>query len=197
MAQTLVAVDRITINYTVQALAHKQRFYVKQGTPIGGAAQLLDRDGSTLIPAEDAAQFAWDTMRDKFHTSVLAADYILEHRSGLNWNPVEANVLVGAGTGGNTSVASQFTLVLRDTAFFKLHNLLLEHSEGYAGHSNTGLGLNTPLDNYVLALTTDIDPNCQWHWAKSRGDRYILASGAGAGGTLGMNDKIRRARGLT
>lgn len=197
MSTALAATDRLTINYTVLTLAHKITMYCKQGSPIAGVAQVLDRDGVSLIAVASAAQFVWDTMRDKFTTTVLAADYLLEHRSGIAWNPVEADVLTGIGTGGSAAVASQFTLVLRDTSFLKIHNLLLEHSEGYAGHSNTGLGLNTPLDNYVLAYISDIDPVCQWHWVKSRGDHYILASGAGAGGTLGLNDKIRRARGLT
>lgn len=197
MATPLTATHRFTMSYVVDGFTHIKRSYCKRQDPLIGGPAVLDRNGS-LIDVVDAAQGLWDTFSQSLETTVPPPAVLFEERSGSLWLPVAAATVTGSGSSTNgVRLASQYTLVVRDTAFKKIRATWLEFSEAYVGHSPSGLGISTTLDvianNYNGAGAIANHP---FLWEKSRGDNYILASGAIAGGTLDLNDKIKRRRGL-
>lgn len=196
MSTPLTATDRVVLTYQVLGLQHRLVSYCSQGAPISGEPSLITRDGSSTIVWNLLAQFQWEVLRSLLDPSTPPASAQLETRSGIIWNPVSGQSLLHNGAAGGSSEASQLTVVLNDTAFKKIRVIAMEPSLGYAGHSPSGIGVSGPIDAFVLAYTTMTDPDCPFEWVKSRGDRYILSSGACRGATLDTNDKLRRARGL-
>lgn len=199
MSQPLLATNRITLSYTVIGFAHKMHAYCIRGfdTP-AGVPQVTFRDGVTGLEWEDAAQGLWNAIRPMLEIPTAAATATFDELISLAWVPLAAAALTGAGqSSGSAKVASQATWVVRDTAFKFMRFIILEHTEGYVGHSPTGLTLgptpaNTTNDlNGVETLAGE-----PFNWQVSRGRRYILASGAIAGLTYDLNDKLKRGRGL-
>jgi hypothetical protein len=199
MSQPLLATNRITVAYTCSGLQHKQRAYCIRGFDTGGGEpQVTFRDGSTGLPWDAAAQGIWNATRAMMATSVAAATAIFEELVGLAWVPLAGVTLTGIGlAGGTPQPAQQASLVLRDTAFKFIRVILLETTQFYVGHSPTGLTLGADaaawVNDYNGAETLAGEP---FQWQVSRGKRYILASGAVAGVTYDLNDKLKRARGL-
>jgi hypothetical protein len=193
----LTATHRLNFQYSVLGFTHTVKLYCKRQDPLIGGPALLNRDG-TLTDVVDAAQGFWDDIRGNYSDSVAAPGCLFEERSGSLWLPITGVTVAGAG-GSSTppSPASQFTMLIRDTAFKKMRLTLMEMRHGYVGHSPSGLGIYTDLD--VIANSYNgvgFGPHDPYMWQKSRGDNYILASGAIAGSTLDLNDKLKRRRGL-
>jgi hypothetical protein len=197
MATPLTATHRMDVSYFVSGELHHRHEYCKKGTTLfAGHPSVVLNDGTTEIDWRDAAQRLTDKIGNwslmDAHPTVA-----LEERSGSVWNPVDFYTSTTLAETGTLAPASQLTVVLRDTSFEKLRVTLMEGRTGYVGHSPSGLGINTEIDNVVAAWTTpgsdDFNP---FNWAKSRGDRYLLSSGTCAGATLDLNDKLKRRRGL-
>jgi hypothetical protein len=197
MSQPLLATDRIVFNIAVGGLAHKLVAYVKQAAPIMGVPQILDRDGITTHGWDGAAQYMWDLLVAIYDSTTPPAAAELQNRSGIVWNPVAGVTLTSNGIGTGIALAGQLTYVLRDTAFKHIRYTLMETTLPYAGHEPNGFGLDVNADALLTALTSNSNVVAPFNWQKSRGDRYILASGACAGGTLDLNDKLRRRRSLS
>lgn len=199
MATPLSATHRMTIAYQVKSRTHKLRMYVKLGAPIAGVQQFIQRDGVTLTPFPTAAQEVWDIIRSLLEAATPAASALLEVASGPLpiWLPVDTATLTGVGThSGAANIASQATWVVRDSAFNKVKVLVMEHCEGYLGHSNTGLGVSTPLDSVTTNLFTSGAPaDSSYFWQVGRSNLYLLTTGTVAGLTLDLNDKLKRDRG--
>jgi len=199
MSEPLTATARIVFTYTVAGLIHRLRHYCAYNVVLG-TNQLVDRDGITTILWTLAAQYLWDKARAIFTAATVPVPPIaeLQARSGLFWNPVEIANLTGVGShAGTYSQASQATFVLRDTLFKKLRVIYLEPALGYVFHSVNGGGLDTALSALADSYGGfDASANAPYRWVKSRGDRFLAATGVSAGFTLDLNDKLKRARNL-
>jgi hypothetical protein len=198
MSTPLVSSRRITLTYVVLGLSHKHRHYAVNADS-GGIRQVLHRDGTTVISWTDAAQALWDAIRQVLDNTVPAATALLEDRSGTLWLPTASATLSNAGqVSGVVNIASQITTVLRDTTFKKIRSIVLEHDEGYVGHSATGHTISSAVTSMVSALDgTVVSPaETPFNWIVGRSENYILSSGAVAGVTLDSNDRIRRSRGV-
>lgn len=197
MATPLTATARITLQYVVDGFLHKLRAYVAYNLVLG-VPQLNDRDGITTVQWQLGAQNLWDHVRAVLNTSAVPAPATatLESRAGALWNPVVQVTLTGAGSQGGTYFkASEATWVLRDTAFKKIRFIILEWAFGYAYHSATGASTQTEIQGISDGLSgANVGANEPYRWMKSRGDRFLLATGDIAGLTLDLNDKLKRAR---
>jgi hypothetical protein len=197
MAQPLLANDRVKIDYYVDGQPHVVRMYCNRGTTSGSTYNLLARDLSTQLDWQPCIQQAWNCFVGLFYAGTPTPIATLESLSGSVWNPIDAFTLVNAGAGGSYNPASQATWVVRDTAFKKIHLVLMEHRLGYVGHAGNGLGLAAITDVVTRDITgADGDAFGLFQWWKSRGNRYILPSGAIAGLTFDLNDKMKRRRNL-
>jgi hypothetical protein len=197
MSTALAATARITFQYTVQNFRHRLAMYMAYNLVLG-LPQMVDRDGIVTVLWTVGAQYVWDKLRACYYTVDVPnpPSIVLESRSGALWNPVAFATLTGAGSNGNaTSIASQCTYVLRDTMFKKLRFVFLEHTFGYVGHSATGVTGNAFLEAITEMLNgVDASANAPYRWMKSRGDRFLLATGDIAGFTFDLNDKLKRGR---
>lgn len=197
MAQPLLATNRVTFTFTVSGLNHVQRFYCERAAPLLGVEQLADRDGIVTRDAQSCFDSGWQGIARVLGVLTTTATAILEEYSAPLWNPVAAFTVSAAGDQAADTPASQLTVVVRDTAFKKIRMTTMEPGLGYAGHSNTGYGFNVSADQYIDSITgADTDTFGIYRWAKSRGDRFIMASGMIAGATLDFNDKLKRSRNL-
>jgi hypothetical protein len=199
MSVPLTATARIEFKYVIAGMTHRLNTYMAYNDVIG-QHQMVDRDGITTVLWTVGAQKLWDAIRTAYVAASLTApaQISLFQRAGTLWNLIDVATLTGIGSGSGTqTLASQFTLVVRDTAFKKMRFVLLELSQGYAGHDPLGMGISG-IGNTITQCINGVNGNANdaYRWMKSRGDRFIAATGAIAGGTLDMNDKLKRARGL-
>lgn len=196
MPSTLTATHRIVAKWQNSGLEHVQRAYCELGTPIGGVQQLVSRDGVSPIPVPDAYQGMFDALSAILADTDAAISFSLEERTGLIWNPLDFDS-IPPFTGRTLVPASQFTLVLRDTAFIKIRVVVLETAEGYVGHSASGLGINANTDDFTNNYNGNTGVGTEpFFWQKSLVDNFILAGGSVAGGTYDLNDRAKRDRGL-
>jgi hypothetical protein len=199
MSEPLAATARIELTYTILNFQHRLRHYCAYNDVLG-QHQLVDRDGITTILWTVAAQYWWDKLRPLLENATwfTPPQAQLQHRDGAIWNPIDFATLTGTESSGQlTYQASQATLVLRDSAFKKIRVLALEHTGGYAFHSQSGQGPNQAFTEWTNAYSgADTSANAMYRWVKSRGDRFILGTGNVAGLTFDLNDKLKRARGL-
>lgn len=199
MSQPLLATAKLTFEYTVAGLLHRLNMYMAYNDVLG-QHQMVDRDGITTILWTVGAQYAWDKIRATLYSGDVTspAQVSLYDRSGTLWNLKDVAALTGVGSYPSaTAKASQETWVLRDTAFKKLRFILLEGPYGYVLHSPNGV-VSDPSLNAVSSMLSGVDNNASapYRWMKSRGDRFLAATGVIAGFTLDLNDKLKRARGF-
>lgn len=196
MTTTLTATHRIFTQWINDGIIHDSIAYCERGTDIAGIPYLKDRDGVTELPWTDAIAQLRVALQSVVGNTFAGLSHQLEERSGSLWFPVAFGTTL-ALSGGPAQPASQFTLVLRDTSFLKIRVTLLECIHGYVGHSNTGLGINGAIDDFVGNYNGDGGgSDMPYRWQKSRGNNFILGVGSVAGGTLDLNDKMKRRRGL-
>lgn len=196
MSTPLTASWRITIPYTVSGKAHKHRAYVRIAT-ITPTYTLRQRDGTTTM----LASLAIDILANKLAIVVPAGSVfgtaLLEEYSGGLWLPRYSHApTMGTVISGTLAPASQITVVLRDTGFHKIRAIMLDTKFPPPGHWNddgTAAGLGGWTDRYGLAGASSNDP---YYWQVSRGNLYLQDS-PWAGITFDLNNKVRRARGLT
>lgn len=199
MSTPLTAVSKLEFKYDIRGFTHRINMYMAYNN-ILGQHQMNDRDGITTVLWTVGAQYIWDLLRVLYTTMDLTvgAQLSLFDRSGLFWNLVDVAQLTGVGTlGSGVAVAHQATWVLRDTAFKKLRFVVLETLAAYVGHSQDGTTLGTPFNNVTGSLSGgDVSANAPYRWMKSRGNRFLAATGVVAGLTFDVNDKLKRRRGL-
>lgn len=199
MSTPLTATAKLTFSYSVSGFIHKLNAYMAYND-ILGQHQMVDRDGLTTVLWVTGAQYLWDIMRGLFSAASVPApaSVSLFSRSGILWNLIDVATLTGVGNGIGAMVpAQQITWVLRDTGFKKMRYLYLETTLGYVYHSPTGVGQTAEEQNSCDMLTgVDASAAAPFRWLKSRGDRFLAASGQIAGLTHDLNDKLKRARGF-
>jgi hypothetical protein len=198
VATPLTALFRITLTYVVAGLSHKVRAYVR---PVAVGAQpwvLNDRTNTPMIITWRDVALGWwlHIFAPVMTSSVPGASAVLEQFVAGLWQPIDFYSVVQVGLDpAPPTLAEEATYVIRDTAFKKIRVILLETTQGYLGHSNTGMGVTgsfdvvTPYLNGATPVATS-----PWNWQVSRGNRYFLAAGAIAGLTLDQNRKLKRAR---
>jgi hypothetical protein len=198
MPTPLSATTRLRLAYQLKGEPHELRCYVKLGAPLGGVQQLTTRSSTTLAWTL-AGQGLWDAVRNVLSTGVIDANVVfLESFDGTFWNILDTLLPTGAAAGGSTFfAASQLTFVLRDTGHHKMRFQVMEHGQGYAGHSIDGTGLGTPISILASDFTsTPTDSNPPYIWQVSRANLYLASTVPIAGVTLDSNDKLRRRREL-
>jgi hypothetical protein len=199
MPQPLLATSKLSFNYNIKGFAHKLDCYMAYNDVLG-QHQMVDRDGITTVLWSLGAQYLWD----KFRAVLLSTDVpspatvTLLKRVGAIYNVIDVATLTGAGSGGGaTQYGNQSTWVVRDTAFKFIRFIQLENIGAYVGHYLGGLGAGTGFNAISAMLSgSDTDPSAPFRWLKSRGDRFVAASGTVIAMTFDTNRKIRRARGL-
>lgn len=192
----LTATHRLQMQYVITGFTHTIHAYCERGADILGAKQLVDRDGILPLPFQDVAQEWWADVSLNLGEDVPPPVVLLQERSGLLWLPIDSFTPTGTGGSDPSTLANQLTVVVRDTDFRKIRITVLETINGYVGHSPSGRGIDANIDAFCDAIDgVDTDIHAIYRWQKSRGDNFILATGAIAGATLDLNDKLKRGRG--
>lgn len=205
MATPLTASYRMSFQYVVSSYTHVIRHYVR-AVIVGGDYKVVLKDGVTQITPQQCADGMGNALDNLFQTANPAsAAWTLEHLSGMAWNPVATGgTATESGVSTAPALASQITLVLRDTSFKKVKAVVMESTVKPPYHFNV-LGSNTgALHNFssllwAFCLEYDADTgelNPPQKWVVSRGNDY-LQDHPFVGVTGDLNDKIRRGRGLT
>jgi hypothetical protein len=199
MSVPLTATAKLQFVYSVKGLQHKLASYCAYNDVLG-QHQLVDRDGITTILWTTAAQTLWDALRQFYQAAdvTVPASVSLYQRSGFFWNLIDVFALTGAGNGASAAnVAQQSTWVLRDSAHKFVRFVVLETLNPYVGHSANGQGIGTVSNALSDELSgANVGASMGYRWIKSRGDRFLAATGVIAGLTYDVNDKLKRARGL-
>lgn len=205
MATPLTASYRMNFAYTVSGYTHRLRQYCK-AVIVGGAYKLVERDGTTQITPQNAADGMGNALDNLFEdNNPSTCAWTLENLSGSAWNPVDSgSATVDSGVATAYVPASQITLVSRDTAFKKVRTIVLESNIRPPYHFNA-LGSNTGQLHafsstlWAFCLAFDLAAPEVYSpilWVVSRGNNYLADHGF-VGVTGDLNDKIRRGRGLT
>lgn len=199
MSVVLAATSMLRLDYTVQGLPHKLDMYCAYNDVLG-QHQLVDRDGITTVLWTLAGQYIWSKLCAIFSPASVPspAQLSLLHRTGTLWNVVDISALTGiGGSAGVYAPASQITWTVRDSAFKFIKFEALEGTGEYAGKYKNGIGFAASTNAVSNALSgADTDASAPYRWMKSRGDRFIAATGAIAGMSMRLNDKLARARGV-
>lgn len=196
----IVALYRLTLNYTVSGLAHKHRVYAGDGAIVGGALQLNNRLGEdAVLLASDCAE-TYAALFGLIHwTDYTQGQCLWEQRSGTVWFPVESATppdIVGSGT--RLYFANQTTMVLYDTSLNRFKIVSMEGNMAVPTHSTNPHFGDSNTANFMDAWTTDrgvgheFDP---YNWATSKYGLYPKTNGF-VSETSTFNRKLRRARGL-
>src|SRR3974390_3220526 len=169
MAQPLTATHRLEIDYTQSGKLHKLRQYCAAVpwviTP--GDYALTTRTGATPIEAAVAAQAIAVALGNLFATTIGAMNFTLAVRAGGIFNPIQFGPLVASGTYGSYVPAGQVTMVLRDTAVFKLKVIVLESGDPVGFHTTALSGLNTNQDAFAKFWdASGTDTARPWLWAQ-------------------------------
>lgn len=198
MAEALTATARMDLRWVLGGLTHKLSTYCAYNDVLG-QHQLVDRDGITTILWTVAGQYMWDKLRAMLSaTGVVAVPSLtLMHRTGTLWTEVSVANLTGTGSHiSATQTAQQMTWTLRDTSFKKIRFMVFESVYGYLYHSQNGTGSDGTQQAVSDMLSgADTNANAPYRWMKSRGDRFLLSTGAIAGLTHDLNDFLKRRRG--
>lgn len=196
MAQPLLATLRITLPYSINTVAHKIRGYASSAAVAGDATILERRSGVYTLPwTNQATQWA-NILSNGLPASTDFGAPVLEQRVGTVWNVISVAPVPTPTLAGTFAPASQFTLVLRDLAFFKLKVILLDTNVTPPYHTVSTTGSPGSLNSLVAGYLSGGLADNPYDWQKSRGDRF-MAVNPFVGVTGDINDKIRRARGLT
>lgn len=195
MSTPLTASARIHIPYIAQGRAHSLRHYVRIVTD--GAHPLIGVIGSDVgLLWSDAAVRAAFLMHLELPAGSSVGTLVLEKKSGIVWNPVDA---IAPGTltfSGTAFPATQITAVMRDTTFKQIRVEVLDTAvaapQHYGGIPSTGL-MDSWLEHFTLAGQDD--PTDPYWWVVSRGNNHLQDAPI-AGITVDLNDRIRRDAGL-
>lgn len=199
MAQDLIATGRIVQPYTVDGQPHRFVAYVRNIQFSGGNyfinSRTLDDNDTDW---EDAAEGLFQALSYLMSGTLTSnADAGLEEKVDEQWNPLAFYTPVTSNAAGSYKVATQSTVVLRDTAFKKMKIIQMETTEAAPQHFTQIAGGDTAYDNYIKQWTSGATvPTPPFSWQVSRGNRYINTAPF-VGATVALNRKIRRARGLT
>lgn len=192
-----IGVGRITIPYTVSALNHVCRMYVSQPTFSGGVWNIDKRAsvGGTADWSLAAIDFA-EAISNCLATGVTVGLATLEEYSSTGWLLRSAAAVTLPNLSGNTNVAAQLTLTLRDANFSRPKIVLMEHNQiaPFKSTSATGGagGEDAMIAEFTAAHTLTDAP-----WIYMRNQHEIeLHAGAFISFTTTYNRKLRRARGL-
>jgi len=197
MTPPLVAASRIVLPININGLVHKLRVYARNATLVGTDWMINTRetDANDLAWADAVADLA-AAVSFLLPTTASANAAILEKRTGDLWNPVDFVVVPLPNKGGTSVAASQITLVMRDTTFYKVKVVVMEGIIDGPGRYPSFDTLTGALLNMASEWddTHTLD-NAPWRWQVGRDNEYLLDNPF-VGLTITFNRKMRRARGL-
>lgn len=196
MAQAKLATYRVEVQQTISGQTHTNRMYVKSdGTVIGGKIQLQDRAAANQDWDTVARQFSKTVSRLTNNTASLS-NVVLKQKVGLLWVPLDFATPVNDFQADATQVATEVTLVLRDTAFNKVKVVCLDTILAPPVHyaSPPGAGNAQTFSKNFLDIAASV--NNPWAFMVSLSNHYLHLS-AFVGMTITLNRRVRRRRGLT
>lgn len=198
MSTPLAALWRITWPYLIGGVSHKVRLYVKSiGTVVGGVIQLTDRNLTDFDWTDAADDFVTMLSANMLDQSTSYGTVLLEQRSGALWNLMDTHTPSPSGSLTPYHPGSQYTIVLRDTSFGKVKVVLLETVWPAPNHFVTPTGGTDSHEDAFMGVLSGTGTHYPYMWIISRGGHFLAVSGAFVGGTITLNRKVRRRRGLT
>lgn len=198
MPQPFTATKRIHWQYTIGGLTHDAHLFCKGVGGSAGSHTLTYRDAS-VVAVQIAVNNLATTWSQLMPTGFAFSDFKLESLVGVSWTLLDAYTPTFTdGSAGSSAVASQVTMVLRDTNPFPIKVVLLEGNvappQHYVNEPSVPIGAQR---NFVDLFTHfGVNANRPFEWVVSRAENYIAASGEFVGITTTLNRRVRRDRGL-
>ena len=198
MSVTIVASGRIVASYAVDGLNHKAHAYVRNAQLVGSSWMINSRatDSNDKLWS-NAAQGFMDALSVILKTANTTwGDASLETYAGGIYTVRATATITPVGANDQLVLASQSTLVLRDTSFNKVKVEVMEAGTPTPFHTTSKTGGNATVDLFVSYFTADHgNTNDPYNWMVGRGNQYLNTSPF-VGWTTTYNRKLRRARGL-
>ena len=198
MAQPFIATNRIHWQYIIGGLTHDAHLFCKGVGGALGSRTLTYRDAS-VVPVQTAVNVLAAAWSQLMPTGYSFGDFRLENKVGVAWVLLETfTPTFTDASSGSSAVASQATLVLRDTHPYPIKVVVLEGNVNPPSHFVSEPAITpSQLRNFVDLFTHfGVNPNRPFEWVVSRDENYISPSGDLVGVTMTLNRRVRRDRGL-
>lgn len=197
MSGPLLGIGRITIPYVVSGLTHVLRMLVDNPT-LSGSDWIVDKrpdiGGTGLF--SDAAQGLAEFMSSALATGVTPGTALLEEYSATGWLPRDTATVTFPNLAGNSNLAGQITLTLRDTNFTRPKIVLMEPNQTlpfkFLSPTGGAGGLDGFIDGFLEGGTGANRPYV--YMVNQHG--FFLQENSFVSVTGTYNRKLRRARGL-
>jgi hypothetical protein len=196
MATPLTATYRLHIPYISQGRAHVQHQYVRIAT-LTPTITLRARDGVTETLWTDVVDGIVPGIAETLPAGSSFGAVTLENLAGVVWNPIASYTAAAPVVAGTAFPATQLTVVMRTTTFKKIRLQVMDLKYAAPGHwidrTLAPGGVVGYLSRYDGLVASGTDA---WFYAVGRDNSYLQTSPF-AGITIDLNDKLRRAAGLT
>jgi len=197
MSGPLLGIGRITVPYTVSGRTHSLRMYVNSPTLAGSTWEIDVRPsvGGTIDWA-DAAESLANAMSSMLATGVTPGTALLEEYSSTGWLPRDTATVTFPNLTGSSSLASQFTLSLRDSNFTRPKIVLMEvNNPGPLKFTAPDAG-GANVDAFVAEfLNTGVTTNRPW-FVMANMHGHFLQEEPFISATITYNHRMRKVRGL-
>jgi hypothetical protein len=196
MSTPLSASYRIDFPYTVSGFTHHSRHYLSAtpGSGVSGYDAIL-RDGTTGVDCTTIADAYWAHVGVLFKSSeTIFGQPTLEHLSGISWLPIAVLPTVNQPTASSAYVpAEQLSVTLRDSAFHKVRDIILEANEsaGMRVIPPGGDAWSTFFDYY--SVPGGGGSTHGYNWMRGRSNLYVTSV---VSLVTDLNNKLRRRRGI-
>lgn len=199
MAQPLIASGKIELTYKGSGITHKIEAYVRGLVFLSGHWYINDRysDSPTLLWTLAANTLA-ENVSYLLEAGAALGPALLYQRVGFIFVPVDTFVITSTNhAAGAVYPATQSTMVLRDSALYKVKVIVMDVNAPAPERIITPTGgpaqYDSFISNYLITAPLSTPP---YLWQASRGDRFLAASPFLAV-TIDLNDKLRRAYSLS
>lgn len=194
----IVANWRITLNYTVESLAHKQRLYVKHAAPYGGSFYIQSRvSAGDDLPVENVLDDYTDTLAAMMGSTFLMGACIVEERVGTVYIPrfsytptTTPSALVFADW------AKEATVTFYDTNMNRFKITVMEPHVPSPAHGRSYSAADANFKAWIQTFQgTPAGSYQPTYWLVSKYGKYINQTGF-ISYSVTYNKKLRRARAL-
>ncbi len=198
MTTPLSATGRLTAQYVISGKTHKWHAYCRNIQAVGGSFNINSR---TL----DANDLVWTAVADRLGAvlnnmlpvGATYASFLLEKFISPVWVVQDVRTVTCTPSSTVAALATQNTIVFRDTQLHKVKVVLLETIEVAPQHFVTPTGGDSAFDSFIgFFLSTASVPEDPYNWMVGRSNQYLNTQPF-VGATVTLNRKMRRVRGLT
>ncbi len=193
-----IATGRIQLPYTQSGITHLLHAWVRNITTIGGGAHNINTRAtdSNDLDWNDAAEGLWASVSYLLTADAVPGTAVLQKFTDHIWEILDSHTFSTTNGSGAVSLASEFTLNLRDDTFLPFKVIVLDTTQTPPHAITSPLAGTAAEDNFIKQWTLDATvTNAPAGWQVSRNNRYI-ADNPFVRATSTFNRHLSKRRGL-